>query len=181
MALGEQAEMQIIRSVPGRILDSAATSLSHASVTNCVELYFRQSLQRPVLVQIAALSYGGFLEGARGLMVEKLPDGDDAVFARLSRYFEDGTLLECLECAASLKTVCETVGLEDCVYEKPFPLRFACRCSEERVAEMLTSLPVGDLKALILEDRPAQIFCQMCGKGYQIGTEQLREILKKRG
>ncbi|MDD2455657.1 MAG: Hsp33 family molecular chaperone HslO [Kiritimatiellae bacterium] len=181
VALGEQAEMQIIRSVPGRILDSAATSLSHASVTNCVELYFRQSLQRPVLVQIAALSYGGFLEGARGLMVEKLPDGDDAVFARLSRYFEDGTLLECLECAASLKTVCETVGLEDCVYEKPFPLRFACRCSEERVAEMLTSLPVGDLKALILEDRPAQIFCQMCGKGYQIGTEQLREILKKRG
>ncbi|MDD4623685.1 MAG: Hsp33 family molecular chaperone HslO, partial [Kiritimatiellae bacterium] len=181
VALGEQAEMQIIRSVPGRILDSAATSLSHASVTNCVELYFRQSLQRPVLVQIAALSYGGFLEGARGLMVEKLPDGDDAVFARLSRYFEDGTLLECLECAASLKTVCETVGPEDCVYEKPFPLRFACRCSEERVAEMLTSLPVGDLKALILEDRPAQIFCQMCGKGYQIGTEQLREILKKRG
>ncbi len=181
VALGEQAEMQIIRSVPGRILSSAATTLSPASVTNCIELYFRQSLQRPVLVQVSALSYGGFLEGARALLAEKLPDGDDAVFAKVSQYFKDGTLLECLECAASLKTVCATVGLEDCVYAAPLPLRFACRCSEERVAGMLAALPVKDIEEMILEDRPTQIFCQMCGRGYQVGTEQLREILKRRG
>lgn len=180
-ALGDQAEMQIIRSVPGRILASAATSMSPASVTHCLELYYRQSLQRPALVQIAVMAYGGFIDGARGLMVEKLPDGDEAVFARIARYFEDGTLLECLECAASLRTVCETVGLADCVFEAPFRLRFACRCSPERVDGMLALLPPGDLEAMIVEDRPAQIFCQMCGRGYQVGTERLREILRKRG
>ncbi len=179
-ALGDEAEIQIIRSVPGRIISSAATSISPASVMNGIELYFRQSLQRPVLVQIAVLAYGGFLDGARGLMIEQLPDGDDAVLARLSRYIEDGTLLECLEAAASLRTVCETMGVEDCVFEKPFPLQFACRCSAERVAGMLASMPTGDLEAMILEDRAAQIFCQMCGQGYQIDTAQLRAILRNR-
>ncbi|MDD4101135.1 MAG: Hsp33 family molecular chaperone HslO [Kiritimatiellae bacterium] len=180
-ALGDDAEVQIIRSVPGRIISSAATSISPASVMNGIELYFRQSLQRPVLVQIAVLAYGGFLDGARGLMIEKLPDGDNAVFAKLARYFEDGTLLECLEAVASLRTICETMGIEDCVFEQPFPLRFACRCSAERVAGVLSAMPASDLEAMILEDRPAQIFCQMCGQGYQISTEQLREMLRTRG
>jgi len=180
-ALGEQAEVQIVRSVPGKILSSASTDISPASVMKGIEQYFRQSLQRQVLVQVSALAYGGFLDGARGLMVECLPDADHEKFARVARFFEDGTIIECLESSLSFAALCQTVGLDDCVFERPKPLRFACRCSDERVLGMLEGVPSADLESLILEDRPAQIFCHMCGRGYQVPVDRLQDILKRRG
>jgi redox-regulated HSP33 family molecular chaperone len=45
---------------------------------------------------------------------------------------------------------------------------------------MLAGMPNADLEALIVEDRPAQIFCHMCGKGYQVPAERLQEILRRR-
>ncbi len=181
VALGELAEVQIIRSLPGKILSSASTDVCPASVIKGLEQYFRQSLQRQVLVQISALAYGGFLDGARGLLVECLPDGDQEVFARVAKYFEDSTVLECLEASASFQTLAETLGLTDCIVQEPKPLRFACRCSEERVLGMLAGMSVDELEAMIMEDRPAHIFCHMCGKGYQIAVDRLREIVRQRG
>jgi molecular chaperone Hsp33 len=180
-ALGELAEVQIIRSVSGKMLSSGSTDVSPASVIRGLEQYYRQSLQRQVLVQISALAYGGFIDGARGVLIECLPDGNREIFNRISRYVEDGTVLECLEASASPATLCETIGLEDCVFQQPKPLRFACRCSQGRVESMLSGMPTGDLAALVQENRPAQIFCHMCGKGFQVGVERLRAILKKRG
>ncbi len=179
-ALGETAEVQIIRSVPGRVLSSAAMEVRPASVIKALEQYYRQSLQRQVLAQISALAYGGFIDGARGLLLECLPDGNRDVFARLSRLVEDGTVLECLEASASLRTVCETLGLTDCQFTPSKSLRFFCRCSQERVEGMLAGMSNADLGAMVEEDRPAQIFCHMCGKGYQVGVDRLRQILKKR-
>ncbi len=179
-ALGEWAEVQIVRSVPGKIVSSAAMEVNPASVTKALEVYYRQSLQRHVRVQLSALAYGGFIDGARGLQVECLPDGDVEVFERLSRLADDGTILDCLEGSASLPTVCETLGLADCVFQAPKPLKFACPCSPERVEGMLEAMPSGDLEAMILEARPAQIFCHMCGKGYTVGVDRLKGILKAR-
>ncbi len=180
-ALGELAEVQIVRSVPGKILSSGATDVSPASVTRGLEQYYRLSLQRRVLVQISALAYGGFIDCARGVLIECLPDGNREVFGRIGRLVEDGTVLECLESAASPATLCETLGLADCVFQKPKPLRFACRCSQERVEAMLSGLPKPELEALAQESRPAQVFCHMCGKGYAIGAERLAALLRARG
>jgi molecular chaperone Hsp33 len=179
-ALGDWAEVQIVRSVPGKILSSGATDVTPASVIKGIEQYYHQSLQRQVLVQISALAYGGFIDGARGVLIECLPDGDREVFSRVARFVEDSTVLDCLEAAASLQTICETVGLTDCEFHTPKPLRFACRCSPERVEAMLSGMPAADLEAMILENRPAQIFCHMCGKGYQVGVDRLQAILGKR-
>jgi len=132
-------------------------------------------------VQISALAYGGFIDCARGLQFECLPGGNRELFGRLAHFAEDGTLLECLEAAVSLATICETVGLADCVFQAPKPLRFACRCSPERVEGMLSGMPSSDLEAMIREGRPAQIFCHMCGRGYQVATDRLGAILRSKG
>ena len=179
-ALGEWAEVQVVRSVPGRILASAMLEVSPASVTKGLEEYYRQSQQRQVLIQLSALAYGGFIDGARGLLLECLPDGDKEVFRRLAGFADDGTVLECLEASASARTICETLGLSDCVFQEPRPLRFACPCSPGRVEGMLEGMPSSDLEAMIREDRPAQIFCHMCGKGYEVGVDRLKGILDVR-
>jgi molecular chaperone Hsp33 len=180
-ALGELAEVHIIRSVAGKMLSSGSTDVSPASVTCGLEQYYRQSLQRQVLVQISALAYGGFIDGVRGVLIECLPDGNREVFSRIARFVEDGTVLECLEASAAPITLCETIGLTDCVFQKQKPLRFACHCSQERVESMLSCMPSSEIAALVQENRPAQIYCHMCGKGYQVGREGLAALLRSRG
>lgn len=180
-ALGDQGEVQIIRSLPGKILASGVAEVSPASVVKGLEQYYRNSLQRQVLVQIAALAYGGFIDGSRGLLAECLPDGDREAFERIARYFEDGTIQECLEASASPRTLCSTLGLDDGVFQPARPLQFACRCTSERVDAMLAGMPSADLEDLVREDRPARIFCHMCGKGYEVSVDRLRQILSDRG
>lgn len=180
-ALGDQAEVLIMRSAPGKILSRAALEISPASVAAGVEQYYRQSLQRQVRIQVSALAYGGFIDGARGFLAECLPDGDGSAFERISRLVDDGTVQECLEASASPQTLCETLGLTDCRFPEPKPLRFSCRCTRERVEAMLSGLPKEDLQAMIAADHPAQIFCHMCGKGYQVEVARLREILEQSG
>ncbi len=180
-ALGETAEVQIIRSTPGKILSSASVDVSSASISRSLEAYYRQSLQRQVWVQTSALAYGAFIDSARGLLVECLPDGDGVVFKRIEEFFSDGTILECLDAAASLETICATLGLDDCVIEEVYPLRFECRCSVDRVQGMLSGLPTEDLLAVLEKAEPVQIFCHMCGKGYRVEPDFVRQVLETRG
>ena len=179
-AMGESAQIQIIRSRPGKVINRGGVELSPASVSRGVELFYRQSLQRQVWAQTCALAYGAFIDSARGLLVECLPDGDAELFARIEGLFTDDTVLDCLEAAAALKTICETIGLEDCVFDEGKPLRFACRCSAERVEGMVAGLPSEDIRALLAKGEPVQVFCHMCGKGYRVGLECLERVLKER-
>lgn len=179
-ALGELAKVQIIRSTPGKILSSASIDVSPASVSRSLEAYFKQSLQRQVWVQTSALAYGSFIDSARGLLVECLPDGDGKAFQRMEEFFADGTILECLDSAASLETICATLGLEDCTLEEVYPLCFACRCSAARVQDMLSGLPTEDLEAVLDKAEPAQVVCHMCGKGYRVEPAFVRQVLAAR-
>jgi molecular chaperone Hsp33 len=149
-------------------------------VVKGIEQYYRTSLQRQVAVQISALAYGGFIDGARGVLFECLPDGDREAFARIAGLAEDGTVLECLEASASLATLCETVGLNDCAFEPVKPLRFACRCSPERVESLLAGHDDGGPRGDGRDEQPVQIFCHMCGKGYRVGSDRLTAILGDR-
>jgi len=180
-AFGDTGEVQVVRSLPGKVLARGAAEVSPVSVTHAVEQYYRQSQQREVTVQVAALAYGGFIDGARGVLFERLPDGDPVCFARIGRLVEDNTIVECLEASASLATLCETVGLTDCAFQTPKPLRFACRCSQERVEGMISGMPAQELRELIRAGAPAQIFCHMCGKGYRVGVDRLDAILHAKG
>jgi molecular chaperone Hsp33 len=179
-AMGDQAEVQVIRSTPGKILASASLDVTPASVSRSVEAYYKQSLQRQVLVQTSALAYGAFIDSARGLLVECMPDGDLATFRRIEELFTDGTILECLDAAASLETICSTLGLDDCTIEEVVPLRFACRCSVDRVQGMLSGLPTEDLQAVLEKAEPVQIFCHMCGKGFRVEPDFVRQVLEVR-
>jgi molecular chaperone Hsp33 len=179
-AMGDQAEVQVIRSTPGKILSSASIDVNPASVSRSVEAYYKQSLQRQVWVQTSALAYGAFIDSARGLLIECMPDGDVATFQRIEELFTDGTILECLDAASSLETICSTLGLDDCTIEEVYPLRFACRCSVDRVQGMLSGLPTEDLQAVLEKAEPVQIFCHMCGKGYRVEPDFVRQVLEAR-
>lgn len=60
------------------------------------------------------------------------------------------------------------------------PLRFACRCSRARVVDMLTGLSVTELSEMARQPKATSIYCHMCGKGYDVTPEELKQLVEKR-
>lgn len=179
-AFGDRAEVQIIRSVPGHILAHASLETHPASVRSALEQYYAQSLQRLAAAQIVAVAYGGALEMARGLLALGLPDVNHAEFARLHALFDDDTAAQELESCGSLAELGETLGFTDLQFDAARPLRFACRCSRERVVEMLAGMPPAELDEMVRQAKPTSIYCHMCGKGYEVAAEELAKLMEKR-
>ena len=60
------------------------------------------------------------------------------------------------------------------------PVRFQCRCSEERIRVTLQMLSVGELEEMIAEGKPAEVTCNFCNTRYEIGVDELRAIRDQR-
>lgn len=179
-AYGRSGQAQIIRSVPGRVLAKAFFCLEPVSIGRAVESYFRQSLQRRTSVQVISSRYDTFLDTARGVLIDCLPDGDTAAFERFGDNLGDTALQDLLEDGCTFSEIATLLGFTDMQLKETRRMQFGCRCSSERVEDMFELLPDEDLLALSTQEAPVHIFCHMCGRGYTVQPAVLGELLKKR-
>lgn len=146
-----EAQYQVTRSVPGRILSQG--------ISTSIDGYLAGSLQRKacILTEVAVSDEVEVLE-ARGIMVEALPDSaigelEVSSHPRLS---------------SSSRKVLESLGLKHAELRKTTPLKFACRCSPDRAIAMLAALSDEERKAL---PPSIDITCHMCGKTFTVKTK----------
>ena len=142
-------QIQVVRSVPGRILSQA--------VANSLDGYLAGSLQRRALVYLeAAVSEAAEIITARGVLVEALPDSAEMVSA-----YVPGRL------SGSSRSILARMGLPRAELRQRTPLVFACRCSPERARAMLAALSEAEKKSL---PPSLDVTCHMCGRIYSVKT-----------
>ena len=56
---------------------------------------------------------------------------------------------------------------------------YKCDCSKKRFAQILATLPVGDIEEMIAQDHGAQAICHFCGNKYNFSEEELKEIVQR--
>ena len=136
---------QIIRSIPGKILSQG--------IAGSIDEYLSASLQRRarIFVSVSVNDEVEVLQ-ARGLMVEALPDSDYSVESLAS-----------VPLAVSSRTLLSRLGLRNAELKKTTALRFACRCSAQRIEAMLGAL--GEEELASLPDK-VDITCHMCGRTF---------------
>ena len=166
--LGSRASVQILRSVPGKLLDQSSFETLPATAASALRTYLNRSQQRPALVEIASESYGGYLDSSRGVLAERMPDGDPIAFERLRARFSDGSAREALESAPTLEAWASEMGLGQAGNIRIRPLRFACRCSRERALATLATLPEAERRAMAAKEPTVTIHCHMCGASYTV-------------
>lgn len=138
-----------------------------------LQSYLVHSQQSQGVVRIeVALGDDGGLESAQGLLVEKLPDQDSAVFLDLF-----GDLAE-----AELSTVLTSVAAGD-LWGFPLriletrALRFECPCSHHRSLGILAAIGLGDLRELLEEQGGAELTCNFCLEVYHFDRDDLRGLI----
>ncbi len=57
------------------------------------------------------------------------------------------------------------------------PIKFACRCSKERVENAIISLGKKEIQEMIDEDGGAETRCHFCNEEYHLTAEELEELL----
>ncbi len=179
-ALGTQADCRIIRSIPGKILSHSVFTLENPTLTETVERYYDESLQRDAICQLSVVSSGGYLQKARGVLLDCLPDGDEEAFEATFAHFEDGAVQDLLDAEAGIPEIGALLGITDWVQDPPRKLTFACRCSREKIENAIAALSVPELEELAAKPDPTEIFCHMCGKGYSLAPAFLKKLLGDR-
>lgn len=159
------------------------------TLTDCVQHYFRQSEQIDTGLTVSVDrevkpdgTPGQWRTG--GIMIQRLPQEqglvasdkeDDWRRAMVLMASVTGDELLSTDLAASdlLYRLFHEDGVR--VYEG-HALRFGCRCSRERVENMLRSLPREEVQELKIDDGRVEVTCQFCSTDYHFTDADLDRV-----
>jgi molecular chaperone Hsp33 len=155
-------------------------ALQGATLAACLENYFATSEQLPTHIALAA--DGG---SAAGLLLQKLPAASnqgEALAAVSQGVWEalqprpaalDAALLRLGSAEQVLQQVC---GEYDCRLFQGSPVRFACRCSQGRVAGLLRSLGSEEMRSILAEQGAVTVTCEFCGRPYRFDAIDVERL-----
>ncbi|HEY4881858.1 MAG TPA: Hsp33 family molecular chaperone HslO, partial [Steroidobacteraceae bacterium] len=149
-------------------------SLQGASLAECLENYFATSEQLPTRIALAADA-----SSTAGVLLQKIPGASaegEAQAAVSQAVWEDlqprvATLDATLLLRGSAEQVLSQVCAEhDCRLFQGSPVRFACRCSEGRVAGLLRSLGPDEMRSILAEQGAVTVTCEFCGRPFRFDS-----------
>jgi len=160
--------------------------LTGASLTECMQTYFRQSEQLKTGLTIAVgrvAENGSWRWRGGGLMVQRLADqpaDDDELqedWHRTMLLLGTATDVELLDPALPADTLLYRLFHEEGVRVfAPQDLRFGCRCTRERVEKLLQSFPDAEVEEMRQDDGLVVVTCQFCNAGFRFDEAQLARL-----
>ena len=182
-ALGSSGQVQILRSQPDKVLNQAVLKVDPPALQTIVARFYNHSMQIPAAVAIHAHgTREENVDGARGILVERMPDTSSADFVPVLERFHDGVIAR--ELAAGpvpVDQIAAWLGLPDLEVVAMHPLQFGCRCSQEKIDALVKTLEVSDLTEMVEAAKPHRVTCHMCGHDYTMALALMQSELSARG
>ena len=145
-----------------------------------VASYLTQSAQIPSAVGVGVLvGSDGAVMAAGGYLLQAMPGADEVALDRLATHVERAPSPSDLVRTGQgpvdmLRVLFADVPIR--VLEE-YPVRFACRCSPERVRRAIVAMGRDEIGALLAEERPAEAVCECCSSVYTVDEPELQELL----
>jgi molecular chaperone Hsp33 len=182
MPIGERGLLQIARTLHNGALHQGVVQVPSVSPTISAAFmaYMQESEQVVTVISVGCHLAGREVVAAGGFMVQLLPDvaeGPLMVMTERLKDFQDIVPLLARGQASPEALLAETL------YGMPYTkvgertVHFGCRCSPERLAGSLASLPRADIESLLRDNKTLEIECDYCRKNYEFTVEQLKALL----
>lgn len=182
MPFGQRGMLQVARTLHNGSLHQGVVQVPKGGrVSNAFMAYMQESEQTVTVTAVGCHFVGGEVVAAGGYMVQLLPEvekGPLMVMTERLRDFEDIVPLLARGKASPAALLQETL------YGMPYTkvgdrrVHFGCRCSPERLAASLASLPRADIESLASGGKTLDIECDYCRKRYEFTMEQLKGLLE---
>ena len=147
--------------------------LEGGSVAEVLEHYMRRSEQLDTRLWLAADE-----SGAAGMLLQKMPDGEDGdadAWNRVTHLGATITRRELLDLSAR-DIIRRLFHEEDIRLFDSTPLHFGCNCSRERVANTLRMLGQNDVRSLLAETGYIEADCEFCNRHYVFDAVDAEQI-----
>ncbi len=143
--------------------------LSEVDLAQCLELYYRQSVQLPTVFMLAADN-----SRAAGLMLQVMPERKpgSGAWQRLTASLANLDVLRMsqLDDETLLSAIFPE---EDIRLFDTDAVAFHCDCSVERIENMLRMLGANELSDLVSEQPVVEVRCEFCNQPYEISAERI--------
>ena len=161
----------------GRDRYQGVVAIEGETLALCAEQYFAQSEQTPTRVRLAVGKTpgpAGALWRAGGMLIQNIA-GDDArgdtqdAWERVEALFSTLGEDELVDPATPPETLLFRLFHEEGVrLFAPLALRAFCRCSEERVMQMLRTFPEEDRRDMAEDDGHIRVTCEYCSRTFSL-------------
>lgn len=158
--------------------------LTGGTLAECLQFYFRQSEQIDAGLKVAVGRRDGQWRGG-GLMVQRLPEDPGAPAGDRQEDWRRAMILmgsctaeELIDPALSAHGLLYRLFHEDGVRVfAPMGLQQGCRCSRERIANILASFSEAEIKDCIEDDRVV-ITCEFCNARYAFDRAEVEALFR---
>lgn len=178
-SLGRNGVVNVLRDLGLKELYQGQTPMVTGEVDEDVEAYLVGSEQVASALGCDVVLDGGAVVAGAGILVQAMPGGQAEVVSEVQRALRNGRLYELLVAGerspAILAQRLYDAGTLEFVGEERL-VHFQCRCSAEKISQVLQLLGVVDLDEMIAENKPAEVVCNFCNMRYQIGRTDLERI-----
>lgn len=158
------------------------------SIVDAVQHYFTQSEQIKTSFKLAIHPQDGHWR-AGAIMIQHIPD-DDAGKKTPDAILEDWTraaiLLDSCTDGEILSPVLHSADVlyrlfnEDGVrVYSPTHVRFKCRCTREKVLNILRTIPRAELEDICAAEGKVSITCEFCNEAYDFGADAIDDVYKE--
>jgi molecular chaperone Hsp33 len=182
MPMGDKGLLQIARTLANGSLHQGVVAVppGSSSVSAAFMTYMQESEQTVTMIAIGCAFSNGEVAAAGGYMVQLLPElaeGPLMVMTERLKDFQDIVPLLARGRASPADLLAETL------YGMPYTkvgdreVHFGCRCSTERLAQSLASLPRADIESLLEDGKPLEIECDYCRKRYDFSLQELHSLI----
>jgi len=181
ITLGKRAMLQMMRTLHnGELQQGVVSADTEGGISGALMQYMQASEQVTSFIAVGAIIEGDRVRAAGGYIVQLLPEVDDGPLMVMTERLKDFESIDSL-LARGVAEPEQLLG--ELLYLMPHTvvgqssIRHECRCSDERVAASLATLPRGEIQEMVRAGEPLEIDCDYCGKHYRFATERLRGML----
>lgn len=141
--------------------------------------YFTVSEQTPSAVAAGVLVQpDNSVSHAGGFIVQMLPGARDETIERVETGVRQvGSVTDQLLKGKSPEDILEIVLGEPVNVQEELLLSFRCRCSRERIENMLKALGRDEIQSLLEEQGEARVQCHFCNETYTLSRDELKALL----
>lgn len=162
--------------------------LEGATLADCAHTYFRQSEQLQTAICLAHVDARTAPSGpsrAAALMIQRLPSEPTHVPIGLDRDDAWRRAVALMSTVSPAELVAPDLPAADLLFRlfhedgirifRPRPLRYRCRCSNDRVMRMLSALAAADRRSLS-ENGVITVTCEFCQTVYRIDDHAVHAV-----
>lgn len=172
---------QLVITATGKALRQPHQSIvpiNQAGITCALQDYFSQSEQLPTAFYTHVSD-----QGIHGLLLQQLPSDTEKPMQDFWQWIDQRDTpinqidLTELNLPAIITQISPTSGAE--CYDKK-PLRFGCRCSQNRAENAVITLGKKEAHALLQTHKTIDINCEFCGQNYVLDKADVSRLFEQK-